>query len=67
MRRRIETALHRVIDISKLSDASAAAAIRENQIDILVNLNGYFGKQRRACLQSGPPPFRSIISAFPVR
>jgi predicted O-linked N-acetylglucosamine transferase (SPINDLY family) len=53
MRRRIETALHRVIDISKLSDASAAAAIRENQIDILVNLNGYFGKQRRACLQSG--------------
>ena len=36
MRRRIETALHRVIDISKLSDPSAAAAIYENQIDMSI-------------------------------
>ena len=31
-----------------MSDTSAAAAIFENEIDILVNLNGYFGEERTA-------------------
>ena len=61
MRRRIETALHGIIDISKLSNSSAAAAIRENQIDILVNLNGYFGKQQTQVFAPAIPHlFRSI-------
>ena len=46
LRRRIDASVHTMIDISRLSDPSAAAAIREHEIDILVNLNGYFGKAR---------------------
>src|SRR5262249_37692216 len=46
IRKRIDASVHRIIDISRLSDASAAAAICENEIDILVNLNGYFGEER---------------------
>lgn len=46
IRRRINASVHRFIDIARLSDTSAAAAIRETEIDILVNLNGYFGEHR---------------------
>jgi predicted O-linked N-acetylglucosamine transferase (SPINDLY family) len=46
IRQRINASVHSIIDISRLSDASAAAAICENEIDILVNLNGYFGEHR---------------------
>jgi protein O-GlcNAc transferase len=48
VRKRINASLHRIVDISRLSDTSAAAAISENEIDILVNLNGYFGEERTA-------------------
>ena len=65
MRRRIETALHGIIDISKLSDSLAAAAIRENQIDILVNLNGYFGKQRTQVFAQRPAPIQVNYLGFP--
>jgi protein O-GlcNAc transferase len=46
IRERIDAALYKMIDIRQLSDASALAAIREHEIDILVNLNGYFGEHR---------------------
>jgi protein O-GlcNAc transferase len=36
----------RWIDIGALNDIQAAAKIREAGIDILVNLNGYFGEHR---------------------
>jgi len=65
MRRRIETALHRVIDISKLSDPSAVAAIYENQIDILVNLNGYFGRSRTGVFAKRPAPVQVNYLGFP--
>ena len=65
MRRRIETALHRVIDISKLSDPSAVAAIYENQIDILVNLNGYFGKSRTVVFAKRPAPVQVNYLGLP--
>src|SRR5262249_48196813 len=45
IRKRINASVH-IIDVSRESDASAAVAIRENKIDILVNLNGYFGEER---------------------
>jgi protein O-GlcNAc transferase len=65
MRRRIDAALHGIIDISKLSDSSAAAAIRENQIDILVNLNGYFGKQRMQVFAQRPAAIQVNYLGFP--
>ncbi len=65
VRRRIDASLHRMIDISKLGDSSAAAAIRENQIDILVNLNGYFGKQRTQVFAQRPSPIQVNYLGFP--
>ena len=46
IRRRINASVHSIIDIRRMSDTLAAAAICENEIDILVNLNGYFGEHR---------------------
>ncbi len=46
IRRRINASVHRIININQLDDLSAIAAIRQNEIDILVNLNGYFGDHR---------------------
>jgi predicted O-linked N-acetylglucosamine transferase (SPINDLY family) len=46
IRKRINDSVCSIIDISRLGDTSAAAMICENGIDILVNLNGYFGEER---------------------
>jgi predicted O-linked N-acetylglucosamine transferase (SPINDLY family) len=65
IRRRIDASLHGIIDISKLSDSSSAAAIRESQIDILVNLNGYFGKQRTQVFAQRPAAIQVNYLGFP--
>jgi predicted O-linked N-acetylglucosamine transferase (SPINDLY family) len=65
IRKRINTALHGIIDIRQLSDASAAAAIREKQIDILVNLNGYFGEHRTQMFGRRPAPLQVNYLGFP--
>src|SRR5262249_53123527 len=54
-----------IIDIRRLSDASAAAAIRENRIDILVNLNGYFGEERTGVFARRPAPIQINYLGFP--
>ena len=54
-----------IIDISKLSDSSAVAAISENQIDILVNLNGYFGEHRTRVFSQRPSPIQVNYLGFP--
>ena len=46
IRQRINASVHSIIDIRRMSETLAAAAICENEIDILVNLNGYFGEPR---------------------
>jgi protein O-GlcNAc transferase len=65
IRKRINASMHHVIDISRLGDLSAAAAIRENQIDILVNLNGYFGKHRTRVFAQRPSPIQVNYLGFP--
>lgn len=65
IRKRIDASLHGIIDISKLSDSSSAAAIRDGQIDILVNLNGYFGKQRTQVFAQRPAPIQVNYLGFP--
>ena len=64
-RRRINSAVHRVIDIKGRSRSEAAAAIRENQIDILVNLNGYFGEARMEMFAQRPAPIQVNYLGFP--
>ena len=64
-RRRIEQAVHRVVNIRELSDPQAVATIRESQIDILVNLNGYFGEQRTQVFARRPAPIQVNYLGFP--
>ncbi len=66
MRTRLEKSFDKWIDISLLSDEDAAAAIRAEEIDILVNLNGYFGKQRMGVFARRPAPVQVNYLGFPA-
>ena len=60
------TVLHGMyLDISRLTDSSTVAAICENQIDILVNLNGYFGNHRTRVFAQRPAPIQISYLGFP--
>jgi predicted O-linked N-acetylglucosamine transferase (SPINDLY family) len=65
MRRRIVDALDMLVPIRSLSDASAAEAIRKLQIDILVNLTGYFGEERTAVFAERPAALQVNYLGFP--
>ena len=65
MRARLESAFDRMIDITALSDAEAAARIAAEGIDILVNLNGYFGRHRMGVFAHRPAPVQVNYLGFP--
>lgn len=65
LRRRIDAAMHRLTPIRALTDAQADAAIRDAGIDILVNLNGYFGEDRTALFARRPAPVQVNYLGFP--
>jgi protein O-GlcNAc transferase len=58
LRRRLVETFDRFVDIRALSHADAAAKIREDGIDILVDLNGHTGSPRTAILASRPAPIQ---------
>jgi predicted O-linked N-acetylglucosamine transferase (SPINDLY family) len=64
-RRRIEAAVHGVVPIAGLSDPEAVAAIRAQRIDILVNLNGYFGDGRTGVFARRAAPIQVNYLGFP--
>lgn len=64
-RRRVEQAVVEVIHIADLSDEQACAAIREREIDILVNLNGYFGGARTDLFSRRPASIQVNYLGFP--
>jgi predicted O-linked N-acetylglucosamine transferase (SPINDLY family) len=64
-RERIVGALDTIVPIRNLSDASAVDLIRRCQIDILVNLNGYFGEERTAIFARRPAPIQVNYLGFP--
>lgn len=64
-RRRIEAAVHRVLPIRGLADPDAVAAIRDQQIDVLVNLNGYFGDERTRVFARRAAPVQVNYLGFP--
>jgi predicted O-linked N-acetylglucosamine transferase (SPINDLY family) len=66
MRRRLEAAFDKVIYINQMSDAEAAARIRAEEIDILVNLNGYFGAPRMGIFARRPAPLQVNYLGFPA-
>ncbi|HET7083338.1 MAG TPA: tetratricopeptide repeat protein [Rhizomicrobium sp.] len=65
MTARLKRAFDGWIDIGDLTGAQAAAKIREAEIDILVNLNGYFGKHRMDVFAHRPAPLQVNYLGFP--
>ncbi|WPO41861.1 tetratricopeptide repeat protein [Tardiphaga sp. 42S5] len=65
IRRRIAGAVDGIVDISTLNDPQAVAAIRAQRIDILVNLNGYFGEQRTGVFARRAAPVQVNYLGFP--
>lgn len=61
MRRRLETAFDRWIDIKDLSDSDAAQRIRDEGVDILINLSGY--KE----MNHGPRFWKLVETLYPQR
>lgn len=64
-RKRIEETFDELIDISRMSDEQAAAFIFDKEIDILVNLNGFFGKPRQGIFAKKPAPIQVNYLGFP--
>lgn len=65
IRARINRAIDPIVDVTHLEDAEAAATIRERKIDILVNLNGYFGRDRQGIFRYRPCPVQVNYLGFP--
>jgi predicted O-linked N-acetylglucosamine transferase (SPINDLY family) len=65
-RKRLEAAFDGFIDIGKMSDAAAAAEIRRREIDILIDLNGYFGEERTGVFSYRPAPLQVNYLGFPA-
>jgi predicted O-linked N-acetylglucosamine transferase (SPINDLY family) len=65
IRGRINRAFDEIVDVSRLADVEAAAAIKRRQIDILVNLNGYFGEARSDIFSLRPSPVQVNYLGFP--
>jgi len=65
LRQRMNRAFDAIVDISRVGDIRAAELIRRNQIAILVNLNGYFGKGRMGVFAQKPAPVQVNYLGFP--
>ena len=65
LRRRLANAVDSLTPIAALDDAAAARAIRERGIDILVNLNGWFGRLRQGVFALRPAPVQVNYLGFP--
>jgi predicted O-linked N-acetylglucosamine transferase (SPINDLY family) len=65
LRRRISNAFDDMVDISLLSDAQALIEIQKREIDILINLNGFFGLARPNLFAMRPSPIQVNYLGFP--
>jgi predicted O-linked N-acetylglucosamine transferase (SPINDLY family) len=64
-RARIAAAFDEIVDITRLSDVDAAALVGRKAIDILVNLNGFFGEPRQGVFACRPCPIQVNFLGFP--
>jgi len=65
LRSRMEKVFKEIIDISKMPDLSVAQLIKSLNIDILVNLNGYFGEARSNVFAQHAAPIQVNFLGFP--
>lgn len=66
MRRRLEAAFDKLVVINRMSDEEASNRIRAEEIDILVNLNGYFGAPRMGVFARRSAPIQVNYLGFPA-
>lgn len=66
MRTRLIKAFDKFIDVVRLTDDEAAQRIRNENIDILVNLSGYFGSPRMGIFARRPAPIQVNYLGFPA-
>jgi predicted O-linked N-acetylglucosamine transferase (SPINDLY family) len=64
-RKRIKNSFDEFIDISKLSDDSVVKLIKEKNIHILINLNGFFGLGRQGVFAYRPAKIQINFLGFP--
>jgi len=64
-RQRITGAFSNLFDITRLSDLDTAKLIQQNEIDILINLNGFFGFARQVVFSYKPAPIQVNYLGFP--
>jgi predicted O-linked N-acetylglucosamine transferase (SPINDLY family) len=65
MTARLKEAFDAWMDIGGLTDEEAAKKIRAAEIDILINLNGYFGRHRMGVFAQRPAPVQVNYLGFP--
>jgi tetratricopeptide (TPR) repeat protein len=56
LRRRIASAFADVVPIADMDDRRFASAVADRGIDVLINLNGFFGNERSAAFRHRPAP-----------
>lgn len=64
-RERLERSFDRFTDISALSDLDAARLVHERGIDVLVDMNGFFGRGRQGVFAMRPAPIQVTYLGFP--
>ena len=64
-RQRMETAFDHFIGVESMSDADVAALLREREIDIAIDLNGYTGDARTGILAHRPAPVQVNYLGYP--
>jgi len=65
IRARINNAFDEIVDIRRMPDLEAASIINAREIDILINLNGYFGEARQGIFAYRPSPIQVNYLGFP--
>ena len=65
LRQRMNAAFDEIVPIAALPDDAAAQAVRERRIDVLVNLNGWFGLGRTGVFARRPAPLQVNWLGFP--
>ena len=65
MRKRVVAAFDKFISIARLSDRQAAQAVAAEDVDILINVNGYFGGMRMNLFAARPAPIQVNYLGFP--
>lgn len=63
-RRRIATAFDHFIDVRVMRDLEIARLIREQEIDIVIDLNGYSGHRRTAIFAHKPAPVQAVYQGY---